>query len=44
MAEKLYALFADVLSLCQKNKDNLEYLLHPDTGFAPKLREICQRQ
>ncbi|KAI1789328.1 nuclear pore protein 84/107 [Ganoderma leucocontextum] len=44
MAESLYASCASVLSLCQANKDDLETLLHPETGFAPRLREICNQQ
>lgn len=44
MAESLYASCAQVLSLCQANKDDLETLLHPETGFAPRLREICNQQ
>ena len=44
MAEALYAACAEVLSVCQANKDDLEALLHPETGFAPRLREICNQQ
>ncbi|KAI1789916.1 hypothetical protein LXA43DRAFT_892007 [Ganoderma leucocontextum] len=44
MAESLYTSCASVLSLCQANKDDLETLLHPETGFVPRLREICNQQ
>lgn len=44
MTENLYASCAEVLSVCQANKDNLEALLNPETGFAPKLRQICDQQ
>ncbi|TBU21786.1 nuclear pore protein 84/107 [Dichomitus squalens] len=43
MSEALYAACAEVLSVCQTNKDDLEALLHPETGFAPRLREICNQ-
>ncbi|KAI1797541.1 hypothetical protein LXA43DRAFT_980959 [Ganoderma leucocontextum] len=43
MAESLYVSCASVLSLSQA-KDDLETLLHPETGFAPRLREICNQQ
>ncbi|KAI0739444.1 nuclear pore protein 84/107 [Daedaleopsis nitida] len=44
MADSLYASCAEVLSVCQANRDNLEFLLHPEEGFAPKLRQICTQQ
>ncbi|TFK94108.1 hypothetical protein K466DRAFT_477174, partial [Polyporus arcularius HHB13444] len=44
MAENLYTSCAEVLSVCQANKDNLEALLDPETGFAPRLRHICNQQ
>ncbi|KAH9953410.1 hypothetical protein BC827DRAFT_1248654, partial [Russula dissimulans] len=33
-----------VLGLCQAQKDSLEALLDPQTGFAPRLRQLCKRQ
>lgn len=44
MSDGLYASCAEVLSVCQANKDDLEALLHPESGFAPRLREICEQQ
>ncbi|TFK22529.1 nuclear pore complex protein [Coprinopsis marcescibilis] len=44
MAEALYSSFADVLSLSQSVKDDLEALLDSQTGFAPRLRQICEEQ
>ncbi|OJT05441.1 Nucleoporin nup107 [Trametes pubescens] len=44
MSDGLYASCAKVLSVCQANKDDLEALLHPESGFAPRLREICEQQ
>ncbi|KAJ7221638.1 nuclear pore protein 84/107 [Mycena pura] len=40
----LYVSSAEVLSLCQSMNDDLEALLHPETGFAPRLRKICHDQ
>ncbi|KAJ6459798.1 nuclear pore protein 84/107 [Mycena vitilis] len=40
----LYVSSAEVLSICQSMNDDLEGLLHPETGFAPRLRQICQEQ
>ncbi|KAJ7695686.1 nuclear pore protein 84/107 [Mycena rosella] len=40
----LYVSSAEVLSICQAMNDDLEGLLHPDTGFAPRLRQICHNQ
>ncbi|KAK7023754.1 nuclear pore complex protein [Favolaschia claudopus] len=40
----LYISSAEVLSICQSMSDDLEGLLHPDTGFAPRLRQICHHQ
>ena len=42
MSEALYAACAEVLSLAQSKKDDLAALLDPETGFAPKLRQICR--
>ncbi|KIP04648.1 hypothetical protein PHLGIDRAFT_109298 [Phlebiopsis gigantea 11061_1 CR5-6] len=44
MSESLYASCAEVLSFAQSQKDDLSALLNPDTGFAPKLRRLCQEQ
>lgn len=41
MSNTLYASCAEVLSLAQSRKDDLAALLDPETGFAPKLRQIC---
>ncbi|TFK45781.1 hypothetical protein OE88DRAFT_1639447 [Heliocybe sulcata] len=38
----LYTQYADVLALCQALKDDLAALLDPQTGFAPRLRQICR--
>ncbi|GJE90630.1 nuclear pore complex protein [Phanerochaete sordida] len=38
----LYASCAEALTLAQSSKDDLADLLDPDTGFAPKMRQICQ--
>ncbi|KAJ7184429.1 nuclear pore protein 84/107 [Mycena filopes] len=40
----LYESCAEVLSICQSMNEDLEGLLHPETGFAPRLRHICQNQ
>ena len=44
MSDALYASCAEVLSVCQANKDDLDALLNPESGFAPRLRDICYRQ
>jgi hypothetical protein len=44
MSETFYTSCADVLALCQAQKDNLEELLDPETGFAPRLRQLCEQQ
>lgn len=44
MAESLYASCAQVLSVCQSIEDDLVALLHPQTGFAPRLRQLCLDQ
>ncbi|KAJ6620333.1 107-domain-containing protein [Mycena sp. CBHHK59/15] len=44
MSDALYASSAEVLSICQSMNDDLEGLLHPETGFAPRLRQICHNQ
>lgn len=44
MSDALYASCAEVVSLCQSMKDDLAALLDPETGFAPRLRQICSDQ
>ncbi|KAF9530797.1 nuclear pore complex protein [Crepidotus variabilis] len=44
MADGLYASCAEVLSLSQSIKDDLEAVLDPETGFAPRMRQICDDQ
>ncbi|KAF8900838.1 nuclear pore protein 84/107 [Gymnopilus junonius] len=40
-SDSLYRSSAEVLSICQSIKDNLEAVLDPDTGYAPRMRQIC---
>ncbi|KZT29989.1 hypothetical protein NEOLEDRAFT_1126698 [Neolentinus lepideus HHB14362 ss-1] len=40
----LYTQCAEVLSLCQSLRDDLAALLDPETGFAPRLRQICRER
>ncbi|KAI0086032.1 nuclear pore protein 84/107 [Irpex rosettiformis] len=42
MAHTLYTSCAEVLSLAQSRKDDISFLLDPEAGFAPKIRQICQ--
>ncbi|KAF5346850.1 hypothetical protein D9756_010620 [Leucocoprinus leucothites] len=44
MSDALFRSCADVLSICQASKDDLEALLDPDDGFAPRLRRLCRDQ
>ncbi|KAF9448694.1 hypothetical protein P691DRAFT_800405 [Macrolepiota fuliginosa MF-IS2] len=44
MSDALYRSCADVLSVCQSAKDDLEALLDPEVGFAPRLRQLCRDQ
>ncbi|KAH7906565.1 nuclear pore protein 84/107 [Hygrophoropsis aurantiaca] len=44
MSESLYSSCAEVLSVCQAQKDDLFVLLDPVAGFAPRLRQICRDQ
>ena len=44
MADGLYASFAEVLSVCQSFKDDLAVILDPESGFAPRMRELCEQQ
>ena len=41
MSETFYTSCADVLALCQAEKDNLGALLDAQTGFPPRLRQLC---
>ena len=43
MTGTLYASCAQVLSVCQ-GVDDLNTLLSPHTGFAPRLRQLCAEQ
>ena len=43
-SDSFYAACADVLSAFQANKDDLDALLDPETGFAPRLRDLCYKQ
>ncbi|KAI0804804.1 nuclear pore protein 84/107 [Irpex lacteus] len=42
MSYSLYTSCAEVLSLSQSRKDDISFLLDPEAGFAPKLRQLCQ--
>ncbi|EDQ98148.1 uncharacterized protein LACBIDRAFT_309794 [Laccaria bicolor S238N-H82] len=44
MSDALYGSCAEVLSLCQSMKDDLAAILDPETGFAPRLRQLCRDQ
>ena len=44
MADPFYASCADVLSVCQAQRQDLDALLDPKTGFASRLRDLCQDQ
>ncbi|KAI0294069.1 nuclear pore protein 84/107 [Multifurca ochricompacta] len=44
MSETFYTSCADILALCQAQNNNLEALLDPQTGFAPRLRQLCEQQ
>ena len=44
MSETFYTSCADVLALFQAQKDDLESLLDPQAGFAPRLRQLCEQQ
>ncbi|EGO23158.1 hypothetical protein SERLADRAFT_450816 [Serpula lacrymans var. lacrymans S7.9] len=43
-APDFYSSCAEVLSVCQSSKDDLVALLDPETGFAPRIRQICRDQ
>lgn len=43
-SEDMYIACAEVYSASQAAKDDLEALLNPDTGFAPRLKQICRDQ
>ncbi|KAF9244485.1 107-domain-containing protein [Melanogaster broomeanus] len=42
MSESLYTSCAEVLTICQRIKDDLPTLLDPVSGFAPRLRQLCR--
>jgi hypothetical protein len=44
MSSPLEISFAEVLLMCQTMKDDLDALLHPEYGFAARLRQICHDQ
>lgn len=44
MSDPLYTSCAEVLSLAQSHKDDLNALLDPVDGFAPRLRQLCQER
>lgn len=44
MADAFYSSCADVLSVCQAKRQDLDALLDPKTGFASRLRDLCQDQ
>jgi nuclear pore complex protein Nup107 len=41
MTDNLYSSCAEVLSVSQTVKDDLVAILDPDTGYAPRMRQIC---
>ncbi|KAG6856667.1 hypothetical protein H0H87_002044 [Tephrocybe sp. NHM501043] len=43
-SQTLYASCADVLSVCKSMGDDLLAVFDPDTGFAPRMREVLQVQ
>ena len=44
MADPFYSSCADELSVRQANGQDLDVLLDPKTGFASRLRDLCQSQ
>ncbi|KDR66942.1 hypothetical protein GALMADRAFT_147583 [Galerina marginata CBS 339.88] len=40
MSDALYSSCAEVLEICQSIKDDLEAILDPETGYAPRMRHI----
>lgn len=44
MADPFYSSCADVLSVSQTSRQDLDALLDPKTGFASRLRDLCQDQ
>ena len=44
MADAFYSSCADVLTVCQAKKQDLDALLDPKMGFASRLRDLCQDQ
>ncbi|KAK7060258.1 Nucleoporin nup84 [Paramarasmius palmivorus] len=43
-SDALYSSYAEVLHLAQTMKDDLEGLLDPETGVAPRMRQLCHDQ
>lgn len=39
-----YAQAAEVLAACHARRDDLTALLDPDTGFAPRLSDMCRKR
>ncbi|KAH8111554.1 107-domain-containing protein [Phellopilus nigrolimitatus] len=39
-----YALSADVLATCHDKRDDLSAVLDPETGFAPRLSNMCKKR
>ncbi|KAG7092946.1 hypothetical protein E1B28_009248 [Marasmius oreades] len=42
--DALYSSYSEVLLLAQSMKNDLESLLDPETGVAPRLRQLCRNQ
>jgi len=40
----MYASCAEVLSVCQSVKEDLEAVLDSGNGFAPRMRQLCEDQ
>ncbi|PFH53633.1 hypothetical protein AMATHDRAFT_79092 [Amanita thiersii Skay4041] len=40
----LFAVYADVLALSQPTQNDLRALLHPLSGYAPRIAQICKQQ
>ncbi|KAG6828732.1 hypothetical protein H0H92_006920 [Tricholoma furcatifolium] len=44
MSETLYASCADVVTVCRDMRDDIDAVCDPETGFAPRMREVCREQ
>ncbi|KAF8962886.1 nuclear pore protein 84/107 [Flammula alnicola] len=44
MSEGLYSSCAEVLSIAQSFKDDLAAILDPESGYAPRMRQVCEDQ